>query len=299
MDIENIKNLLVGFGFNEMISYSFVSEKEYDIFQMDKETDGRKLIKILNPLGEDLAVMRTSLLPSVVRAVAYNLNRKNNEGRLFELAKIYSADNIPLEKLPVENNVLSLAAFGEGEDFFSIKGVVEGVLDTFAYGAHIKYERSNLKAMHPTRSADIIIDGEKIGYFGQLNPVIAEKLGIEKPVYVGEIYYDKLTCKFNNKIVFKPISKFPPVERDIAITVDEKISCDNVIACIKEVCDERLESVKLFDIYQGAQVEKGKKSMAFNLIFLSTERTLSVEEIDELMSKILNNLSNKINAELR
>ena len=298
-DIENVKNLLVGFGFNEMISYSFVSEKEYDIFGIEKETDGRKFIKLLNPLGEDLAVMRTSLLPSAVRAVAYNLNRKNNEGRLFEFAKIYSADKTPLERLPVENNVLSLAVFGENEDFFSLKGVVEGILNTFAFGLDVKYERSTLYAMHPTRSADVIVNGKKIGYFGQINPIVAEKLGIDKPIYAGEIYYDKLISLFNSKIIFKPISKFPSVERDIAILVDEDVACSNIIDCIKEVCDQRLDSVKLFDIYQGSQVEKGKKSMAFNLLFLSNERTLSVEEIDEQTSKILKNLSEKLNAELR
>jgi phenylalanyl-tRNA synthetase beta chain len=274
-------------------------EKFDDIFGIPKETEGRKFIKLLNPLGEDLAVMRTSLLPSAVRAVAYNLNRKNNEGRLFELAKIYSADKTPLEKLPVENSVLSLAVFGENEDFFTLKGVVEGILETFAYNLDVKYIRSALSAMHPTRSADVIVNGQKIGYFGQINPVVAEKLGIDKPVYAGEIYYDKLITLFNSKIVFKPISKFPSVERDIAILVDEDVTCSSIIDCIKEVCDQRLETVKLFDIYQGAQVEKGKKSMAFNLLFLSNERTLSVEEVDELTSKILKNLSDKLGAELR
>ncbi len=297
--MENLKSLLVGLGFNEMISYSFVSEKEYDIFGLDKTSRQHKFIKLLNPLGEDLAVMRTSLLPSVVRAVAYNLNRKNNEGRLFELAKIYNAEKTPLEELPMESNVLSLAVFGEDEDFFSLKGVVEEILEKFCNGATVKFIPSESVALHPTRSANIILNGDNIGYFGQLNPVVGDKLDIDKIVYCGEINYDLLKKHFNSKIVFEAVSKFPQIERDVAIILNENVLCGDVISIIKESAGENLESVSLFDIYQGEQIGEGKKSMAFNLIFLSTERTLSVEEVDCAMSNIIKNLSEEIGAELR
>lgn len=297
--LASIKDLLVGYGFNEMINYSFVSEKEYDVFKIDKNSDEYKFIKIMNPLGEDLAVMRTSLLPSAVRVACNNVNRKNFDGRLFELAKVYNAKELPLKELPVENETLSLAVFGQNEDFFTLKGVVEGILDNFCKGLKVKYARSEKLCMHPTRSADVYVNDVLVGYFGQIHPEITEKLDSDKPIFAGEIYYGKLKGLFNDKIVFKPISKYPIVERDLAVLVDSNVFCSDVIDVIKSEGGEYLESVSLFDIYQGAQVGEGKKSMAFNLIFVSCDRTLNVEEIDLTIKNILKALNEKIGAELR
>ena len=295
----DVKNLLLSFGFNEIITYSFVSEKEYDIFGLDKSLEEHKFIKLLNPLGEDLAVMRTTLLPSIVRAVAYNLNRKNLEGRLFELAKIYNPKCLPVNELPNEKQRLSFAIFGANEDFFTAKGVVEGILNTFCYGKNFKFKKCPLNCLHPTRSANILIDGVCVGYFGELHPLVAEKLSIDHRVYCGEIYYDILTSQFVDKIVFEQISKFPTVQRDLAVIVDDLISCGDIIDCIKEAGGEYLKKVSLFDIYKGSQVSEGKKSLAFNLLFSSCERTLVVEEIDGYIQNILKNLREKLNAELR
>ena len=209
---EQLKNLLVGYGFNEMINYSFVSEKEYDLFGIDKNSAEHKFIKLLNPLGEDLAVMRTSLIPSAVRAACYNINRKNYEGRLFELAKAYNPKELPLKELPVENQILSFVVFGDNEDFFTAKGVVDGILNNFCFGAQIKYERSNKPFLHPTRSADVIVNGINLGFVGQIHPSIMEKLDVDKPVYGCELSYEKLKSVFNDKIVFKAISKYPIVK---------------------------------------------------------------------------------------
>ena len=295
----DVKNLLLSFGFNEIITYSFVSEKEYDIFGLDKSLEEHKFIKLLNPLGEDLAVMRTTLLPSIVRAVAYNLNRKNLEGRLFELAKIYNPKCLPVNELPNEKQRLSFALFGANEDFFTAKGVVEGILNAFCYGKNFKFEKCALNCLHPTRSANVLIDGVCVGYFGELHPLVAEKLSIDHRVYCGEIYYDILTSQFVDKIVFEQISKFPTVQRDLAVIVDDLISCGDIIDCIKEAGGEYLKKVSLFDIYKGSQVSEGKKSLAFNLLFSSCERTLVVEEIDGYIQNILKNLREKLNAELR
>ena len=297
--VDELKNLLTGFGFNEIITYSFVSEKEYDLFGIDKSAKEHKFIKILNPIGEDLAVMRTSLLPSIVRIAANNINRKNFDGKLFELAKIYNADVQPLEKLPEESQVLSIATFGEKEDFFTIKGVIEDILEYFCNGVNVKYIPCEMPAFHPTRSAKIVYNNEVLGYFGQINPEIASKLDADKPIYAGEIFYDKLEKLFNSKIVFKAISKFPQIERDIAFLIDDAVLCGDVTETIKENAGIYLESVKLFDVYRGGQIANGKKSMAFNLVFVSNERTLSVEEIDENIKNILESLKLKFNAELR
>ncbi|MBQ6979121.1 MAG: phenylalanine--tRNA ligase subunit beta [Clostridia bacterium] len=292
---ENLKNLLVGYGYSEMITYSFVAEKEFDLFGLDKSAK----IRLKNPISEDLAVMRTSLFPSAVRTAANNLKRKNERGRLFELAKTYENKNISSIGLPTETDHLAFIAFGENEDFFTVKGVVEGVLETFCREQEVKYVRSTERFMHPTRSADIYLCGEKIGFVGQVNSEILSAYDVEKPIYGGEINYGLLTKFFNGKIIAKPVSKFPTVERDLAVIVDENCLYEEVINCIKFSGGKYLERVMLFDVYQGGQIESGKKSMAFNLVFVSLERTLSVEEVDGAIKKILKNLKEKLNAELR
>ncbi len=294
---DNLKNLLVGYGFNEIITYSFVPEKDYKTFSKNENAD--KLIKIINPISEDMSVMRTTLVPSMLRTAAYNVNRKNFSARLFELAKIYTAKSVPLTELPVEETVLCCALFGENEDFFTAKGVVEGIFDIFCYGRDVSFVKSDVKFMHPTRSADIICGGEKIGVVGQIHPSVAEEFNLDKPVYVIELNYDKMSQLFNDKIVFRPISKFPPVERDLAVSVGEDVSCAEVMGAIKKAAGDNLESVYLFDVYQGDQIEKGKKSLAFNLIYQSRERTLNVEEVDESIKNILKLLKEQLNAELR
>ncbi len=294
-----LKNLLVGYGFNEMINYSFVSEKEYDLFGLDKNADEHKFIKLLNPLGEDLAVMRTSLLPSAIRSACNNLNRKNYNGRLFELAKVYNPKELPLKELPVENEILSLAVFGEDEDFFTLKGVVEGIINVFCNGQNVQYLASKKPFLHPTRGAEIIINGENVGYIGQIHPTIIDKLDADKPVFGGEIYYSKLEKVFNQKIVAKAISKFPSIERDLAVILDKTVPCATVEEMIKKASGKYLESIKLFDIYEGAQIGEGKKSMAFNLIFVAEDRTLNVEEVDNIIKKILKSLNYQLGAELR
>ena len=296
---EQLKNLMIGYGFNEMINYSFVSEKEYDLFGFDKESNQHKFIKLLNPLGEDLAVMRTSLLPSAVRAVCYNINRKNNEGRLFELAKVYNPKLLPLTELPVEKEFLSFVVFGEDEDFFTAKGVVDGILDNFCNGMGVDYVRSQKPFLHPKRSADVIVNGINVGFVGQIHPTIIEKLNVDKPVYGCELDYFALKNAFNDKIMFKAISKYPTIERDIAIVVDKNVEYAQIIKVIKGLGGEYLDSVSLFDIYQGEQVGVGKKSMAFNLVFVSYDKTLNVDEIDGVIDGILLALSTELGAELR
>ena len=293
--INSVKDLLLAFGFNEMLSYSFVSEKEFDVYGLEKGN----VIRLLNPISEDMAVMRTSILPSVVKAVSYNLNRKNSEGRLFELAKVYTPKALPLTELPIESNTLAFAVYGENEDFFTLKGVVEGLLNVTCYGKDVKYLPSDIKFLHPTRSASVMVDGENIGCIGQLNPSVSETLGIDKPVFVGEIYYDILKKYFSDRIIFKPISKFPSVDRDIAVVVDDSVSCQSIIDVIKNFGGKNLENVSIFDVYKGENIPKNKKSMAYSLNFNSQDKTLNVDEVDQAVNNILNALREKLNAELR
>lgn len=297
--LDEVKSLLNSYGFNEIITYSFVNEKDYDTFNIDKKLKEHEFIKLINPLSEDMAIMRTILFPSMLKTVAFNLNRKNNDGRLYEIAKIYNPVDGDTEKIPKETFKLCFACFGAQEDFYSIKGVVEGILNNLCYGAKINYERSKKGYLHPTRGADLIVNEIYLGSFGQVNPEVLEKIGIDKPVFVCELNYDLLKAQFNDKIVFKAISKYPTIERDLAVTVSEEVLWADILDVVTKNGSEFLTKVKLFDIYRGDQVEKGKKSVAFNMLFVSNERTLGVEEIDQATKNILDALKQNLGAELR
>lgn len=285
-DLNKAKNYLVSQGFSEAITYSFVSEKEYDNFSLDKESAEYKFIKILNPLGEDLSVMRTAVMPSLVKVIANNLNKKNLSGRLFEFAKTYNPKSLPLTELPVENEVLALGMFG-GEDFFTIKGVVEGLFEVLGATFKVDFKKCDRPFMHPTRSAEITIGNRSIGYIGELNPKTSEKLGIDKRIYVGEIKYGVISKMLNRKLLFKPFPKFPSVERDLALVMDKSVTNGETIKLIKKYADKTLVSVELFDIYEGNQLEQGKKSMAYHLTFSNLERSLTLEEVDASVARIL------------
>ncbi|MBP5686486.1 MAG: hypothetical protein J6W87_01725, partial [Clostridia bacterium] len=219
--------------------------------------------------------------------------------KLFELAKTYFTVSGGNAELPEEREVLCFVAFGEREDYFSVKGVADGIFAAFCYCKEIKYVRSSEKFMHPTRSADIFVDVEKVGLIGQLHPDIVAACGADKAVFVGEIRIDTLKKHFNGKITAKQVSKFPSVERDLAVITEEDVLCDDVVSVIKKSGGKILEKVSLFDVYRGNQVATGKKSMAFNLVFGSDERTLNVKEVDDAIEKILKHLKSEVNAELR
>ena len=284
---DKIKNLLVAKGFCEILNYSFVSEKEYDDFGLDKNASENAHIKIMNPLGEDMSVMRTTLVPSMVYTILRNLNRKNLEGRLFELSKVYLPKALPLIELPVENTKLALGLFGDGEDFFTLKGAIEQILTTMHIASECEYERVNVSYLHPGRSAQVTCNGTLIGIMGELHPQTAEKLGIDKRVYVAELDYDAIDELLIGKIYHKPISKFPSVERDLALIADKDLPSAQIISMIKARGGKNLQSVQLFDVYTGKGVEEGKKSVAYRLTFSSMEKTFGEGEVDGFIKKIL------------
>lgn len=295
-DTQIIKEQLCACGYNEIISYSFVSEKENDLFKI---TDYTNKVKILNPLGEDVSVMRTNLFPSMVYTVQRNLNRKNLNGKLFEYAKVYLTDKQQLEELPEERVKLCLACFGENEDFFTLKGTLHSIFDKLLKNANIQFVAVDLPYMHPTRTANIYVNDKCVGFIGQFNPVMAEKLDINQPLYIAEIDIQTLQNEYDNKVLFKVVPKYPAIDRDLALLVDEDIKYQEVYDCIKENGGKYLINIQLFDVYQGDQVEKGKKSMAYSLKFNSSEKTLTVDEIDKQITDILTALDKKLNIKLR
>ena len=292
---EAMKKLLVDAGFFETITYSFVSDKYFEQYSLDQS----KAIKLMNPLGEDFSLMRTSLVPSLVNVAVKNLNKNNYDGRFFEYASVYLAKELPLKELPEERKKICLVCYGLLESFYTLKGVVEKLLSSLKCKSEPVFEKTNIAYMHPGRTAEISLGGKNIGFMGEISPVFAEKLGIDKRIYVAELDFSTISEDIDEKISFKPIAKFPSVERDLALLVDKTATNAEIIDCIKNSGVKNMESVELFDVYEGIILPEGKKSMAYRIKFTCLDRTLSVEDVEKYVGKILKNLKEKLGAEIR
>jgi len=289
--IEEVKDTLVNSNFCEIITYSFIGKSDFENFDLNAEN----AVKIINPLGEELSLMRTSLIPSIVKISASNINKMNLSGRLYEMANVYLPTSLDL---PQEKMTLSLAVWGENEDFFTLKEVVEKVLSNFKSAQNRVYKVGETSFLHPTRNADIFVNNQKIGYIGQIYPKYAEKLDLQKPLYVAEIDIESLLNLKVKALSYKAISKYPKSERDLALEVDRNVTNQYVMDIIRQSGVKALKEIDLFDVYEGDKISPDKKSLAYHLVFASEEKTLSFEEVEEFIAKILKNL-NKNNINLR
>ncbi len=292
---DRVKAALVGMGLYEVLNYSFISPRWIDSLGLPEGDARRETVLLRNPLGEDTSVMRTTLVPSMLNTVAGNLNRGIAEGRLFELSKVF----MPAEKageLPVERNALCVAAFGEGVDFYTVKNIVVWLLAKFGVTASI--EAAGDGYYHPGRKAVMSVDGGKLAALGEIHPDVAEKFDIKARVYVAEIDLDALMPLEKDFYGIKPLPKFPAVSRDIAVVVDEKVGAGTMMDAIRKAAARTLEDVKLFDIYRGEKLGAGRKSVAYAITLRASDRTLTDEEINSTMDKVLKALE-AFGAELR
>ncbi len=294
--VNRVKKTLCGQGYSESMFYSFFSPKDLDMLKFSEDAKERHAIRLLNPISEDLSLMRTTLVPSMINAAVRNLRRGNMEGRFFEIASIFEADELPLKDYPREHKMLSIGSFGDGETFFTIKGATEALAKEF--GVEFKYEKGNVQYLHPGMTANILCQGEVVGFMGKLAYDVCEELAIEKPVFVAELDYEKLVAMFNTNIVYKPIPKFASEERDLALVMDESVTCGAIEDAIKSSC-KYITSVTLFDVYRSEQIGAGKKSMAFSLVFTPDDHEFTGEEIDGYVSKLLRKLSYTMQIEIR
>ncbi len=291
------KRTLANEGFYEACNYSFYSPKDFDLLRLPADAPERKAIGILNPISEDLSVMRTLLLPSMIQNVVRNVRRGNEKGRLFELADVYLAE-LPLKELPEERKHAVLAVWGEG-DFFDLKGAVEAIGE--AFGLKFAFSRTEKPFLHPGVSAKVTLGEREVGILGELHPEIAEELALDRKVYVAELDYDGMKKKFARDISYHNLPKFPDVERDLAVVVDEKVTCAEMTECILRAC-KAVTAAELFDVYRDKRLGEGKKSMAFRLTFSpapDAEKGLSPETVDGFFKKIVGNLGHNLGAELR
>lgn len=283
-------------GYDEIITYSFISPTYYDKIRMPKDSSLRNSLKILNPLGEDTSIMRTTILPSMLEIIARNHSYRNKSARLYELGKIY----LPREDgLADEPKYLSLGAYGDGVDFFSFKGSIETLLHELRI-TDVKYVAcTDNDSYHPGRCAKVYAGETYLGVFGQIHPLVAANYGMDTEVYTAELSFDAMYEKRGDIPVYQPLPKFPAVTRDIAVVCDEAVTVGALEESIRRGAKGLLKDVSLFDIYRGPGVASGKKSVAFNLVLRADDRSLTGEEADEDVQSILAALKADHNAVLR
>ena len=283
-------------GYDEIITYSFISPTYYDKIRMPKDSSLRNSLKILNPLGEDTSIMRTTILPSMLEIIARNHSYRNKSARLYELGKIY----LPREDgLADEPKYLSLGAYGDGVDFFSFKGSIETPLHELRI-TDVKYVAcTDNDSYHPGRCAKVYAGETYLGVFGQIHPLVAANYGMDTEVYTAELSFDAMYEKRGDIPVYQPLPKFPAVTRDIAVVCDEAVTVGALEESIRRGAKGLLKDVSLFDIYRGPGVAGGKKSVAFNLVLRADDRSLTGEEADEDVQSILAALKADHDAVLR
>ncbi len=293
---DKMKSLLCGMGCYEIATYSFIASGALDTLNLPEDDARRNAIKLINPLGDEYSTMRTQLVTSMLTVMATNINRKIEAGRFFEESKRFIPKALPVTEQPDELPTLCIGLYGKDEDFFTLKGIVEEVMTLF--GAHTQYKRSNESYLHPGRQAEVLANNMPAAVLGEVHPAVAKNYDIDTRVYVAEIKLDVLYGINKRKVTYKPLPKFPAVERDFAMLCDKDIPVGDLERAIVSGGGRLLEKVKLFDVYQGAQIPEGKKSVAYSVWLRSAEGTLTDAQIEDASTKIIAKLE-KLGAELR
>ncbi len=295
---EVARNVAEYCGFSQGMTYSFESPKVFDRLLFPVDAPERKAISIMNPLGEDYSIMRTTSLNGMLTSLATNYNRRNKNVRLYELGNIYLPKTLPLTELPEERMQFTLGMYGEG-DFFSMKGVVEEFLEKAGLSKKESYDpKAGKSFLHPGRQANIIYDGTVIGYLGEVHPDVADTYGIGERAYVAVIDMPEVVSRANFDRKYEGIARFPAVTRDISMVMPKEIMVGQVEEVIENKGGQYLESYALFDLYEGAQIKEGFKSVAYSIVFRAKDRTLAEADVSKSMDAILGALE-EMGIELR
>jgi phenylalanyl-tRNA synthetase beta chain len=287
---------MLALGASEIMTYSFLSPKEYDKIRMPAGSPRRRSVVISNPLGEDTSILRTVALPSMLEALARNYNNRNEKACLYELATIYLPTSE--DKLPEEKSILICGMYGEGSDFFAAKGMVEELLDRLGVGGWDIEASSEEYSYHPGRCARLSVGGEALGVIGEIHPEVVENYGMEGRAVSFSLDVDTLFRHARLEKAYTPLPRFPAVSRDLALVCDDGIPVKKLEKAIREGAGGLLENVKLFDVYRGEQIAPGKKSVAFSVNLRSADSTLTEERVSGAMKKVIKELE-KAGAALR
>ena len=287
------RTVVESYGFNEGMTFSFESPKVYDKLNLPEDDMFRKSIVITNPLGEDYSVMRTSALGGMLTSLSTNYNRRNKDVRLYELANVYLPKALPLTELPDERMQLTLGMYGEG-DFFTMKGVIETLMEKMGLTDLAQYDPKAEKSfLHPGRQAKVIYGGKEVAYLGEVHPEVLDNFSIGQKAYIAVVDMQTLSelAKFDVKYVGVP--KFPAMIRDISMSMKKEVLAGEVEEVIRSKGGKLVESYELFDIYEGSQLAEGYKSLAYKIVFRASDRTLTDEEVNNAMNKIIKALGEK------
>ncbi len=292
-----IGSLLRGMGFSEMLTFAFISPSNCDLIRMAEDDPRRNMLVIQNPLGEDTSVMRTTMLPSLLTSLRTNYSFRNRDVRLYELKKMY----FPREGsvLPDEPKTLIFGGYGEGFDFFSLKGCVEQLLGAFRVAPLDFKAVKDDPSWHPGRCAKVSCNGREIGIFGQVHPEVAANYDIGQDVWAAQLDFASIFECSGGDISYVPVPRFPAVFRDLAVVCDDAVSVGDLGKCIAEAGGKLLKVAGFLNVYKGAPIPDGSKSVAFSLEFRDDSRSLSDDDIDPAMNRILKKLDEKLGAKIR
>ena len=283
-------------GYDEIITYSFISPTYYDKIRLPEDSPLRKSMKIMNPLGEDTSIMRTTVMPSMLEILTRNYNYRNKEAHLYELGRTYFERE---DGMADEPKHLSLGVYGPEESFFTLKGAVETILDSIrAEDVTYVAEKSD-PSYHPGRCAKVYVNGQEVGTLGQIHPLVAANYGVDAELYYADLKFDALFASRGADPEYQPLPKFPAVTRDIAVLVDKAVTVGAMESSIQAAAKGLLKDVTLFDIYEGAKLPTGKKSVAFNLVLRADDRSLTAQEADDEVNLVLERLKRDFDAMLR
>lgn len=294
---DKIMETLTAMGMYEIYTYTFTSPSIFDKLNIPSESVLRNTVKISNPLGEDTSIMRTTTIASMLDILSRNYNYRNASAKLFEIGKVF----IPTEegKLPNEPFKITMGMYGDNADFFDLKGVCESLFNNL-HVKGVKYEAvTDNPTFHPGRCAKISADGKTLGIIGEIHPAVIRKYGIETPVYIAELDFENVFLNIKSELKFKELPKYPAVTRDIAMLVDKAVPVADIEAVIEKASGKTLESLTLFDVYEGKQIPEGKKSVAYSAIYRASDRSLTGEEVQKVFDKAVKNLEGQLGAQLR
>ena len=295
-----IRQTLQNEGLSEIYTFGFINEKELDKSNIPEELK-KTAICIQNPLSEDYKYMRPSTIPSMLSTLSFNINQKNQEAALFDISRSYKniEDRVQKGEVPEEDKILTIGMYGDEVDFFILKGIIENILSQVSINRYDIEKETKNESYHPGRCANIKVGIDTIATFGEIHPEVLQNYDISKRAFLAEINLTKITKYARENKKYVEVPKFPAVERDIAMIVDEEIAVGDIEKVITKKGKKLLESVTLFDIYRDSKLGENEKSVAYALKFRDKSKTLSDEEVNKIMDEILTELEKKFNAELR
>ncbi len=294
---DKLKDLCVALGCYEMYNYNFIGPGDLDSLRLPEGDERRLAVRLLNPFGEDQSLMRTTLLPGMLRSIALNGNRKTGQGRFFEVGNVHFDNNADL---PEERRMLGIAFCGEEEDFYTLKGCVESILERLGLLDKLTVEAGGAEYFQPGQKALLLLDGREAGEMGTIHPDTQKAYGVPQKCYAAQIDFAALFGHAAGTVTYKALPRYPVVPRDIAVVVEEGISAANIAKAIAAApVRVLLENVALFDVYRGKGIPAGKKSMAYSFTLRAEDRTLTDEDISGAMAALVASLKEQLGAELR